>query len=779
LLICEDVYMLWSMVATREGTAELAHLLRRQEQLLRQQESLRAVIEAISGELELRPLLTSIVQHACELIGAERGTIGLVDEVCHVVRTEAVYRMPPDELGAEMEPGVGLAGKVLETQQPLVLNHYGELELPTQPDLYQDAVVGLPIFWGGRMIGFFGIGADPPRRFDDHDVEMLQLFARHAAVAIENARLYESEKRRAARLTTVNRIGKLIASRLALDELLQTAVSALGELLNYTHVALLLVDRQDPEMLALVVRSGMYASAVQGSYRQSIHEGVIGAAATGRKPVLVADVRQDSRYVPIPGHEEIRSEIAVPLLAGGELAGVLNVESGQPFSREDVADLELVADQLGVAIANARLFEQTQQTLAETQLLYETGRRINAAIELDDVVMAHLEQVATRGRYWCSVVLYEFDEWGQKAAVVLRGRRTPQEGLQIGEERFPYSYDDLDPPLDAGQTITIRDVFNDPRVSDSLREIQRQSGRPALVMIPLMAHGERFGLVILTYPAVHDWTEADLWPYQVTAAQLATAIYTRQQQALLYERGREVAVLRERQRLARELHDSVTQLIFSMTLIAQSIVPAWRRDAAEGQQRVERLLQLSQDALAEMRALLFELRLPEVPADATAEGGQVDEMGKIPGIVRLKRDGLVQALERHLEGIAGDGLSVQFEASAYRPLSLDCEIALYRVTQEALNNVVKHARAQHVRIELAESEGAVSLLVIDDGIGFAAEHGEGRQTRGRFAHVGLGLRTMRERVEALGGNFGVQSSPGKGTKVEVFVPGKERLESGG
>jgi signal transduction histidine kinase len=183
-------------------------------------------------------------------------------------------------------------------------------------------------------------------------------------------------------------------------------------------------------------------------------------------------------------------------------------------------------------------------------------------------------------------------------------------------------------------------------------------------------------------------------------------------------------------------------------------------------------LELSQDALAEMRALLFELRLPDVPPDAAAE------MGKIPGIVRLKRDGLVQALERHVEGVTRDGLSVQLAAPSYRPLSLDCEIALYRITQEALNNVVKHAQAQHVTIELLESKGAVSLVVSDDGVGFSVEGGPVKQQGGRFARAGLGLRTMRERVEALGGSFRIQSSPGMGTKVQVLVPGKERLETG-
>ena len=112
--------------AQRRRTAALRRLLRHQE-------SLRAVIESISSELELRPLLERILHHACELIGADDGTIGLVDEARNVVRTEAVYNMPPDEMGAEMGPGVGVAGQVLLTRRPVRAKRYGDLPHPTQP----------------------------------------------------------------------------------------------------------------------------------------------------------------------------------------------------------------------------------------------------------------------------------------------------------------------------------------------------------------------------------------------------------------------------------------------------------------------------------------------------------------------------------------------------------------------------------------------------------------------------------------------------------------------
>jgi signal transduction histidine kinase len=163
-----------------------------------QQERLREVIEEISSELELRPLLTNIVQHACELLEANDGSIGLYDEERELFRIEAVFRMPASELGSEMTAGVGLAGEVLRRREPIVLERYGSLPRPTLPELEDHPVIGMPIFWREQLIGFFGIGAEAGRRFGDDDLEILSLFGRHAAIAIENARRLQREQRLAA-----------------------------------------------------------------------------------------------------------------------------------------------------------------------------------------------------------------------------------------------------------------------------------------------------------------------------------------------------------------------------------------------------------------------------------------------------------------------------------------------------------------------------------------------------------------------------------------------------
>jgi signal transduction histidine kinase/putative methionine-R-sulfoxide reductase with GAF domain len=577
----------------------------------------------------------------------------------------------------------------------------------------------------------------------------------------------DAAKRRAVRLAIINRIGRLITSQLNLDEVLQTAIEAICETLHFADLGLLLVDADHPEILVLRARTGKYSAILPKDYRQSIHEGIIGAVARARQHILLNDVTSDPRYIAAPGMNGVCSELAVPVVVGDRLLGVLNVESTRPLNEEDATDLESVADQLGVAIDNAHLFAKAQQTLAQTQLLYETSRRMSTAMDVDEVIDAYLEPIAATRRYVCTVMLYALDAAGQRMASIIRGRWTPQEGLTHLEERLPYTRDAFDALLDAGQTVTIADFRSDPRVSGELRQLQTGNNRPAWAMIPLMARSQRIGLVILSYPFVHQWSEADLQPYQAAAAQLAVAIDSRRQHLLLIERGQRLAVLEERQRLARELHDSVTQHIFSMTLIAQSLAPAWRRDQAEGERRINRLLELSQATLTEMRALLAELH----PADdATMPSGAEGAMAGIGQVRQVRRDGLLAALRQHIADTTGDGVHIDLDTTDYTPQPLAQEEALYRIVQEALNNVVKHAYARHVAITLRVGNGSTHLAVRDDGQGYTLEPAVGADRLRSRALGGFGLRIMRERVEALGGRIDVISAPGQGTIVSVRLP---------
>jgi signal transduction histidine kinase len=470
------------------------------------------------------------------------------------------------------------------------------------------------------------------------------------------------------------------------------------------------------------------------------------------------------------------SVIGVPILWGNKMIGFFGIGNEAPngFNERDAETLELFAQYAAIAINNANLFEASQHALDEMRLLYDTSQRIAIAGDVNEVISAYLEQVAGRGRYTCNVCLYDFDTNGQRVEVVVRGRWTPTNGSQRLEERVPYSRDDLDPPLDAGQAIMIDDVRNDTRVSTSLRKLQEDSGRLALAMIPLMIRNLRIGLVVLSYPGVHKWSEDNLRPYAATAAQLAIAIDSRMQQSLLYERGQQLAVLRERQRLARELHDSVTQLIFSTTLIAQSIAPAMRRDPVEGESRVNRLLELSQSALREMRSLLFELQ-PRADEQSNLESLT------LTGLERVHQYGLFDALNLLAKDFSHDGIKVKFdiqgnsikqinskadEASESKAL---LEENIYRIIQESLNNAVKHSQARNIIIRVnTDKPNSLCLSVMDNGVGFTSKPADEI-----FKGSGLGMSTMRERAEAIGGNLRIVSAPGEGTVVDLIIPIKE------
>ncbi len=215
---------------------------------------------------------------------------------------------------------------------------------------------------------------------------------------------------------------------------------------------------------------------------------------------------------------------------------------------------------------------------------------------------------------------------------------------------------------------------------------------------------------------------------------------TREIERRLVAAAQEKAVLEERQRLARDLHDSVTQALYSITLHAQA---AWRLIASEDMQHVaESLLALqsaAQEALDEMRLLLFELRPPI-----------------------LEQVGLIAALQARLTSVEGRAnLDAKLIASEVGQLPPAVEEALYRVAHEALNNALKHAHARHIRVWLRREQAAVLLAIEDDGVGF--------DPAAAAASGGLGLAGMAERIRQVGGLTSFQSAPGAGTQIRVEV----------
>ena len=381
----------------------------------------------------------------------------------------------------------GIIGSAIASKQAVIIGDVRQDSryVPSVPNVMSELAV--PIVVDEQVLGVLNVESE--KRIGQEDAHDLQIIADQLGVAISHASSYQDERKRNERLALIARTGQRIATRLDSEDLFNTLVLELHQRLGYDHAALFVLDEAAPEFLEQRACATRWPGSVAIGYRQSVHRGVVGAAARLRAPQRVNNVYEVAHYVSMSGHpddDQPRAELATPIVLGDRLLGVLDLASDREFGDEDEQAAQIIADQFAVAIDNAELFSATQRSLDETQLLYRTSQRMSVAMGVDDVIDTYLEQVAARGQYSCSIVMYELDELGTRAMTVMRGRWTPQDGLtHPNDMRIPYEHDVLDDPLDAGQTILIEDVSSDVRVPERLREMQLRQGRPAMAMIPL------------------------------------------------------------------------------------------------------------------------------------------------------------------------------------------------------------------------------------------------------------------------------------------------------
>jgi PAS domain S-box-containing protein len=391
-------------------------------------------------------------------------------------------------------------------------------------------------------------------------------------------------------------------------------------------------------------------------------------------------------------------------------------------NRRDV-NVEVEAQQL----LEQRVVERTR----ELESLYHADETLYRSLQLDDVLQALVDVSTDILRVDKSTVM-ALDGSSERLVVcashgfpqdsLARLTLAPEEGI-IGEM------------LRTAEPFAVGDVRADARVTQRLVELLEAEGVRALQSVPIVAEDGVFAIFTIYYTAVQDFTEEERRILQALAHRAGLAI----ENARLYEAARGMAALEERQRLARELHDSVSQALYAIGLNAA----AARQERAQDSKRRDRLLGdvlgLAEAGLTEMRALIFELR-PE----------------------SLEQEGLVGALKKQVAAVqARYRLAVTASLGAEPSVSLSTKEALYRVAQEALHNIAKHARARAVDVALEVAVGELLLRVSDDGKGF--------DPMGSFPGH-LGLRSMRERVGAVGGTLEIHSAPGKGTRICVRVP---------
>jgi signal transduction histidine kinase len=417
------------------------------------------------------------------------------------------------------------------------------------------------------------------------------------------------------------------------------------------------------------------------------------------------------------------------VIAGVLLLGVLL--GMQLVHQMRVRDVEGRSQELAAQLrARTRELERRNQ---ELEALYRADEELYRYLDLDQVLLALVNRAvdileADKG------ALMVWDEAREKLTIrVARGFSAET----IAQVAFGPGEGVAGQVAASGQPATVEHTGLDPRVTHAITD---REGIQAFMQVPLEIGGEVFGVFSADYLRPRGFKDEEVRLLLALAQRAARAI----ENAQLYERAQELAALQERQRLARDLHDAVSQSLFSASLIAEALPEVWEVDESQGRQLLGKLRQLSRGALAEMRALLMELR----PA-ALAEAGMRD---------------LLRQLGQAVSG--REGIPVEVEVEEHCDLPSVVRVALYRIAQEALNNVVKHAMASQVEVRLRcwrpEGEpnpGAQARLRIrDDGRGFDP---------GAVSQERLGLWIMGERAASIGAQLKIESQPGEGTLVSV------------
>jgi two-component system, NarL family, sensor histidine kinase DevS len=530
------------------------------------------------------------------------------------------------------------------------------------------------------------------------------------------------------RLRALVETGIAISSELSLDGVLERIVEAAARVTGAQYAALGVIDPRGSGLERFVTYG--ISQEVHAQIGDPPHgRGILGVLIHDAQPLRLHDLTEDPRSVGFPpGHPSMHTFLGVPIMLRGVAYGNLYLtEKAGDFTDEDEELVTLLAAQAAVAVENARLYESATTWSQQLESLNEVGAALVSELELErllDLIAKRLRQLI-EARLVIIVL---------PAGEALRIAAADGEGateLTIGRVLEGDTKSGL--VLKRGRTERVDSLFDDPEVNQAtVRKLRATTG----LYVPLRVRDRTIGVLVAhdKLGRDHQFTSADQRLAEQFALRASIAVDLSRRVARESLRrvvaGQEV----ERRRLARELHDETGQALTSILLGLRAL------EEANDDIDVDELRRLVVATLQDVRRLAVQLR-PKA----------LDDFGLVPALERL-----VQTFAE------SSGIRVELEARVGdERLPTDVETTLYRIVQEALTNVVKHADAHSVSILLVRRAASVTAVVEDDGAGFDPD--SIRPDR-------IGLEGIRERVELHDGRLTIESSPGSGTTLRIEVP---------
>jgi signal transduction histidine kinase len=535
------------------------------------------------------------------------------------------------------------------------------------------------------------------------------------------------------RLEELVKAGIALSSELTLDALLQRLVETAASLTGARYAALGVIDASG-KSLQRFITTGIDEETHAAIGDLPRGRGILGVLIGDAEPLRLHSLGEDPRSVGFPPHHPpMRTFLGAPVLLRGTAYGNLYLtekEGGADFSDEDEELVVLLASQAAVAIENARLYESATHWSNQLQALIRIGNAL--ALEIEPSRLLQLVARLLRELVSARMTVVWLPEGGELEVRAVDGGS----GAHLLGTRAGLESSKAGRVFQEGRLRRVDSVLDDPEVD---QEVARRLGIRAALYVPLVSGTRALGVLVAVDREGRDvrFSDDDSRVAELFAHRAAVALELSGRVAHDALRrvleGQEL----ERRRLARELHDETGQALTSILLGLKSVETA--RDGDEVQAAVAELRELVAGTLEDVRRLAVELR-PKA----------LDDFGLEP------------ALERLAQGFAEQtGIAVDVEARLDARLPGEVETVLYRIVQEALTNIVKHAQAERVSIVVQNRGDRVAAVIEDDGRGFVP--GEARAE-------GLGLLGMRERLALVNGTIVIESRPGAGTTLVAEVP---------
>jgi signal transduction histidine kinase len=696
---------------------------------------------------DIATLLETIVERVTDLVSGTDGYVYLSEDTEGELRCVAEHHSAQESAPNPAANGERPMGTVVATDKAIATKHGHRGWLPTleggaeQGD--RTSVVA-PLISMDRAIGAIRVSRDADNPFSEDDAELLNHFANHAALAIGYHRLLESEREQRQFTETLREVASVLNNTLNRESVLQHILGQLGRVIDFSSASVMLIS---DGKLDLVAHRGARAGNQPFTPMPIEAFSHIQEAIDTRRPVTIPDTAVDPRWQDRASSVFIRSWLGVPLVVQDRVIGLLNIGKEEPqfYGEEEGQVAAAFADHAAIAIENARLYTETEQQAVDLETNLELARIASSTLELEEVLVLISEHMVRALQvHGCTVSRWD-PETGTAISWLERNDRPPA----AGEPREVYTVGDLDMICTLGerrQPVTVQIGDLDPEST----WVQRWKARGTIsgLILPLVAGNSVIGFIELEANGPRCFGRRELDLAEALAAGAAVAI----QNAQLYEDvrvGRErlqslsqqlVEVQEaERRHIARELHDEVSQVLTALKLMLETS----RRLPTEGARvKLEQADNLITELIRQVREMSLDLRPP-----------MLDDAGLLPTLLwYFKR------YTAHTE------VEVRFHHEGLdQPLPEAVATAAYRIVQEALTNVARHADVDEVAVEVRADGNVLTLRVEDRGIGFDYHGVRAKRSTG-------GLQGFYERAALLGGRATVISAPGAGAVLSAELP---------